>query len=159
MLRKVGAFISLDRQVMFLFAEACMYLGWARILKVMPFSKVSSALGIHMEETPLSYIEFNKPIIGRVSEAIQIVSQHTLWDSMCFEKSIAAMKMLERRRIESTLYFGTAKDKDGKLVAHAWLRSGPFYITGMESMDQFTVVSTFAKKIDEKNPKKGDYDA
>ena len=38
--------------------------------------------------------------------------------------------MLERRKIESTLYLGTAKDEDGKMVAHAWLRSGPFTLLG-----------------------------
>lgn len=155
MLRKVGNFISLDRKSMLLFVEAYIYLGWARILKSIPFSKVTSTLGIHMEETSLSDDGYNKIIIGRVSEVVHIVSRHTLWDSKCFEKAIAAMKMLERRRIESTLYFGTAKDENGKLVAHAWLRSGPFYITGMAGMDKFTVVSTFAKKIDE-NLIKGD---
>jgi hypothetical protein len=66
---------------------------------------------------------------------------------MCLVKAIAAMKMLERRQIESTIYLGTAKDKTGKLIAHAWLRSGPFYITGAEVVDQFVVVSKFAKKL------------
>ena len=47
------------------------------------------------------------------------------------------MKMLERRKIESTLYLGTAKDENGKMIAHAWLRSGPFYITGAEGMERF----------------------
>ena len=29
---------------------------------------------------------------------------------------------------------------NGELIAHAWLRSGPFYITGAEVMERFTVV-------------------
>ena len=61
------------------------------------------------------------------------------------------MKMLERRQIESTLYLGTAKDESGKLIAHAWLRSGPFYITGAEGMEKFTVVSKFAKSAGYRN--------
>jgi hypothetical protein len=59
---------------------------------------------------------------------------------------MAAMKMLEKRKIDSTLYLGTAKDENGGLIAHAWLRSGPFYITGAEVMDRFTVVSKFSKE-------------
>jgi hypothetical protein len=43
------------------------------------------------------------------------------------------------------MYLGTAKDETGKLIAHAWLRSGPLFITGAEVMEQFTVVSKFAK--------------
>ena len=74
------------------------------------------------------------------------MSRHTFWESQCLVKAIAAMKMLERRQIESTLYLGTAKDENGNLIAHAWLRSGPFYITGVEAMEKFTVVSKFAKK-------------
>ena len=65
-------------------------------------------------------------------------------------KAIAAMKMLERRKIESTLYLGTAKDENGKMIAHAWLRSGPFYITGFEEMERFTVVGKFAKESEKK---------
>jgi hypothetical protein len=65
------------------------------------------------------------------------------------------MKMLERRKIESTLYMGTAKDETGRLIAHAWLRSGPYCITGSEEMSSFTVVSKFAKRI-VKNDIEGD---
>ena len=46
------------------------------------------------------------------------------------------MKMLEKRNIESTLYLGIAKDEKGELIAHAWLRSGPFYVSGAEVMEQ-----------------------
>ena len=54
--------------------------------------------------------------------------------------------MLERRNIDSTLYLGTAKDYQGQFIAHAWLRSGPFYLTGAEEMGRFIVVGKFAKK-------------
>ena len=64
---------------------------------------------------------------------------------------MAAMKMLEKRGIESTLYLGMAKDETGALIAHAWLRSGPFYITGSEGMERFTVVGKFAKRINNIN--------
>ena len=78
--------------------------------------------------------------LKQVSQAINIMSNYTFWESQCLVKAIAAMKMLERRQIESTLYLGTAKDENGKMIAHAWLRSGPFYITGAEGMEKFTVV-------------------
>ena len=68
-------------------------------------------------------------------------------ESECLVKAIAGMKMLEKRNIESTLYLGTAKDENGELIAHAWLRSGPFYISGAEVMERFTVVAKFAKEM------------
>ncbi|HDX9631253.1 TPA: lasso peptide biosynthesis B2 protein [Bacillus cereus] len=145
--RKIRKFFSLDMKTMFLFIEAYMYLGWARFLKSMPFSKIAPTLGTHMDETSLKCNESNKFILRSISEAIRIMSQHTFWESKCLVSAIAGMEMLKRRQIESTLYLGTAKDKNGKMVAHAWLRSGPFYITGAEEMERFTVVSKFARRI------------
>ena len=39
----------------------------------------------------------------------------------------------------------------GELIAHAWLRSGPFYITGADGKEKFTVVSKFAKSAGYRN--------
>ena len=83
----------------------------------------------------------------QVSQAVNIMSCYTFWESQCLVKAIAAMKMLERRQIESTIYFGTAKDENGKMIAHAWLRSGPFYITGAEGMERFVVVINLQKQL------------
>ena len=74
------------------------------------------------------------------------MSRYTFWESQCLVKAIAAMKMLERRQIESTLYLGTAKDENGKLIAHAWLRSGPFYITGAEGMENLLSLVNLQRK-------------
>ena len=60
------------------------------------------------------------------------------------DQALAARWMLKRRRIPSTLYFGMAKDEDGRLTAHAWLRSGSQTLTGAEEQDGFTVLATFA---------------
>lgn len=100
-----------------------------------------------MEETSYILNPSNKAILAKVSQAISITSKYTFWESQCLVRAIAAMKMLERRNIDSTLYLGTAKDEHGKLIAHAWVRSGPFYITGSEGMDKFTIVGTFAKRL------------
>lgn len=75
------------------------------------------------------------------------MSKYTLWESQCLVKAIAGMMMLERRGIDSTIYLGTTRDEDGKMIAHAWLRSGPFYVSGSEGMKQFTVVGMFAKRV------------
>ena len=146
-MKKFNTFFTLDKKTKSMFIEAFFYLGWARILKAIPFSKVAPSLGDLMNETPLNYCELNGVIVRNISEAIHIMSRYTFWESQCLVKAIAAMKMLERRQIESTLYLGTAKDEKGNLIAHAWLRSGPFYVTGAEVMERFTVVSKFAKKI------------
>lgn len=132
---------------MFLFVEAFLFLGWARFLMLFPFSKVAPTLGTYMQETVNLSSEANRAALSEVCDAIRIMSQHTFWQSKCLVKAIAAMKMLERRRIESTLYLGTARDHAGQMAAHAWLRSGSSFITGFEEMSRFTVVGKFAKTI------------
>lgn len=154
--KKAKTWFLLDRKRKLLFIEVYIYLGWSRILKSMSFSKLVPMLGIHMEETSLNHNESNRLILRDISDALHIVSRHTFWESKCLVKAIAGMKMLERRQIESTLYLGTAKDENGMMIAHAWLRSGSFYVTGLEGMDKFTVVGTFAKEISE-NLIKGEY--
>ncbi|MCL6571517.1 MAG: lasso peptide biosynthesis B2 protein [Bacillus sp. (in: Bacteria)] len=149
-IRKVTLYFSLNSKTQLLFLEAFIYLGFARMLKMIPFSKVAPFLGDRMEETAFTYKHLNKEVLNHVSYAIEIMSRYTFWESQCLVKAIAGMKMLERRQIESTLYLGVAKDESGKLIAHAWLRSGSFYISGSEGMERFAVIGKFAKKTNNK---------
>ncbi len=144
--RKIKTFLLLNSKKKWLFLEAFILLAWARVIKLLPFSRVASSLGNQNEETT-KVLTANKEILKQISEVIHIMSGYTFWESQCLVKAIAAMKMLERRKIESTLYLGTGKDEKGKLIAHAWLRSGPFYISGSEGMERFAVVAMFAKRI------------
>jgi tRNA pseudouridine-54 N-methylase len=100
-----------------------------------------------MKESTMVHHPSDERLIKQISQAIRIMSRHTIWESQCLVRAIAAKKMLERRRIESTLYMGTARDESGKMIAHAWLRSGPFYITGAEEMKMFTAVAAFGNEI------------
>lgn len=143
MRRKWRSFVKMPFAMKLMLAEAYVFLGWSRILKLFPFSKVAPNLGVQMAETSWSHPGEDERMIRRVARAVRTMSRYTWWESKCLVRAIAAMKMLRRRGIDSTLYLGTAKDKSGQLVAHAWLRSGPYYLTGAEEMEQFTVVGKF----------------
>ncbi|MDR6878664.1 hypothetical protein J2X61_000405 [Bacillus sp. 3255] len=108
-------------------------------------------MGKPMHETSAIQVDTNRVTLRQIASAIEIMSKYTLWDSKCLVRAIAGMKMLNRRQIESTLYLGTAKDESMKMIAHAWLRSGLFYVTGKEGMEKFTVVGKFAKVINGKS--------
>ena len=129
-----------------LLIEAYLLLAWARYKKTIQFSKIAPSLGNYMNETKYELTADQKAVAQNISSALYLMSQYTIWESECLVKAIAGMKMLERRGIESTLYLGTAKDKTG-LVAHAWLRSGNYYVSGKEGNHKFTVVATFAKIV------------
>ena len=146
-MKKLRLFFSLDWEFKKLLLEAFFYLGWGRLLKLLPFSRIAPSLGQQKVETTYSLDSSFRVLLAHISQAIHLMSRYTVWESECMVKAIAAMKMLERRQIESTIYFGTAKDMKGKLIAHAWLRSGPYYITGADGIEGFIVVNTFAKKM------------
>ncbi|WP_051475379.1 MULTISPECIES: lasso peptide biosynthesis B2 protein [Metabacillus] len=136
----------MDWKMKLLLVEAYFYLAIGRYLKSISFAKIAPSLGEHMKETSFEQTLSNKRVLSSISQAIHMMSRYTFWESQCLVKAIAAMKMLEKRNIESTLYLGTARDESGEMIAHAWLRSGPYYITGFEGMEKFTVVGKFAKK-------------
>ncbi|PQZ57242.1 MULTISPECIES: lasso peptide biosynthesis B2 protein [Bacillus] len=147
--KRLRIFLSLNTKTKFLLFEAFIFLGWARVLKSITFSKVAPSLGDYMNETSFTHTQPHWDTLKKVSEAISVMSRYTFWESQCLVKAMAGMKMLEKRHIESTLYLGTAKDNNGELIAHAWLRSGSFYVTGSEGMEKFTVVGSFAKRLSE----------
>ncbi|WP_270165966.1 lasso peptide biosynthesis B2 protein [Paenibacillus sp. SYP-B4298] len=141
-------FASLGRRQQQLLAEALLSLGWARIMKALPFSRVAPGLGAHMEETGTQPNPSQVPSLKQVAYAVNLMSRHTWWESKCLVKAMAAMRMLERRGISCTLYMGMAREETGQLLAHAWLRSGPYYITGAEEKDRYTCVATFARHVE-----------
>lgn len=152
--RRAKTFFLLNWSTKALLIEAFLFLGWARILIILPFSRLANKLGTPMEETPPKLCSLaDRKIAKKIQQAISIMSRYTIWESKCLVRAIAGLKMLERRKIESTIYFGTARDQTGKLEAHAWLRSGSIYITGAEEMKRFTVVGKFAKNEIEKEMK------
>ncbi|MBD8071109.1 lasso peptide biosynthesis B2 protein [Bacillus sp. PS06] len=146
MLNRIIVIFRLDVKTVFLLTESFIFLGWARFQLVFrQFSKIAPSLGHYMKETEEVSPEEHKEALKKIRHTIHIMSKYTPWDSKCLVRAMAAMKMLERRGIESTLYLGTGKDRSGKMIAHAWLRSGPIYITGYEEMHLFTVTGKFAK--------------
>lgn len=145
---KLRILFGLNRQTAALLAEAFVCLGWARMLVAVPFARIAPMLGSPTEETPFESNEEDVRMLRRIHDVIQMASRHTPWESRCLVCAIAAMNMLKRRRIGSTLYLGTARDGDtGGMIAHAWLRSGPFTITGAEGMERFTAVGRFAQPM------------
>lgn len=146
-MRKLRIFFSFTMEMRKILIEAYFYLAWGRILKWIPFSKVAPSLGYPMVETSYDMDSLKIQTLQEISNAIYLMSKYTFWESECLVKAFAAMKMLEKRQVDCTLYLGIAKDEKGKLIAHAWLRAGSYYITGKEGMKRFTIVQKFAKNV------------
>lgn len=126
-----------------LMIEATLWLALARLMLYIPFRHLSRYLGQPKVETPHSATDHTIPM--QISHALQRVSRHVPWECKCLAQAMAGARMLKRRNIASTLYLGIAKKTHAELSAHAWLRSGDYYLTGAENREDYTVILTFAQ--------------
>ncbi|OKP74636.1 stage V sporulation protein S [Paenibacillus helianthi] len=146
-LRRIRLLLTVDKAALALLPEALWRLFLVRIQLLFPFAKTASQLGIQSLETPVVSKESDIARIQHITKAIRIMSRYTPWKSTCMVRAVAGLQMLEKRGIESTLYMGVAKDKQGQMIAHAWLRSGSYYVSGDDVMKGFVVVKKFAKVL------------
>ena len=134
---------SLSDQVLFL--EAVFWLGISRIsILILPFRWIAPFLGRHMASSNDDLSLTNIKKAKSIAQAILSVSRHLPWECKCLNLAISGKMILRRKRIPNTLYLGVAKNKDGNLIAHAWIRAGDIIILGGSNSHCFEVVSKFA---------------
>lgn len=111
---------------------------------ILPFKWIAPVLGKENRETETMIDEWNLPEIRKVRTVIKSVDRFTFWKRKCLAQAFAAKILLNRRKIESTVYLGIAYDDNRKLVAHAWLRAGNIYVTGGDGEKKYAVTGHFA---------------
>ncbi|MEK3795956.1 lasso peptide biosynthesis B2 protein [Paenibacillus sp. FSL R7-0204] len=146
-LRRLRLLLVHDKALLALIPEALWRLMLVRIQLLFPFARTAPQLGVKSLETPALSKASDIRRIQQITKAIRVMSRYTPWKSTCMVRAVAALKMLEKRGIESTLYMGVARDKQGQMIAHAWLRSGAHYVSGDDAMQGFVVVEKFAKVL------------
>ena len=145
--RRLRRLLRLSWAERLLAIEASLWLGLARLaILALPFRWIAPRLGRHVAETAPAGAPEQADRLRRIAWAITAVGRRTPWESACLAQAMAAKMMLRLQGFPSTLYLGVAKDGDGGLDAHAWLRSGDLILTGARGMERFTVVSAFAEK-------------
>jgi len=128
-----------------LYLETTFWLGVSRLaILILPFRWIAPFLGRHMASSDENDENGERQTVISVARAILTMSRHLPWESKCLVQAISGKMMLGRRQIPSTLYLGVAKEENGDLNAHAWLRAGDIILLGGGGLDRFTVVSTFA---------------
>ena len=67
-----------------------------------------------------------------VSDKVARVARRVPWESKCLVQAMVAQRLLRDYHLSSTLYLGVGRDKenDNKMIAHAWVRCGPYSICG-----------------------------
>ncbi|MHC1681574.1 MAG: lasso peptide biosynthesis B2 protein [Clostridiaceae bacterium] len=143
--KTIYKFFNLSLKDKILVIEAFILTGIVRFtILFVPFKKLAQFVGNHKEESDISVEELDTSTIKTIAWVISVVSKRTPWESKCLVKALSAQIMLTKYKISSTLYLGVAKDEEKKLIAHAWLRSGTYIVTGGDERAMFTEVAKFA---------------
>ncbi|HBM16130.1 MAG TPA: lasso peptide biosynthesis B2 protein [Lentisphaeria bacterium] len=125
-----------------LIIEAVVFLFIARMtILFLPYSVLKKLLGKHKHRNIVEPLDIRT--IRKVANIIKIASDRLPWKCNCLPQAIAARHMLKKRNISSTLYLGMSKDKEKKIIAHAWLKAGNIPITGGRDNSEFTEVAYF----------------
>ncbi|MFZ9695603.1 MAG: lasso peptide biosynthesis B2 protein [Chitinophagaceae bacterium] len=66
----------------------------------------------------------------RVKTAVARCNRYAPWNTECLTQALTAKQMLKRKKVNSILIIGFKKDTEGEIGGHAWLKVGPFFITG-----------------------------
>lgn len=94
-------------------------------------------------ESDMEEINANYRYCYEVAKIVDNTCNKTKWESKCLVRALTAQRFLRYKGIHSTLYLGCAI-KEGKMVAHAWLRCGEMYVTGGNGeKDGYAVVDRF----------------
>ncbi|HAF31145.1 MAG TPA: lasso peptide biosynthesis B2 protein [Bacteroidales bacterium] len=142
LLRKYYSIEKTERKIL---NRTFIWLIYAFILvRIVPLRWFSHLLGdfnneIHcdLSVNEINLISFTKKNIRRLKKRIP-------WKVKCFEEAIAAKKVLEKYKINSTLYLGVNKSVKNSLIAHAWLKSGDVFITGEKGHKQYAITGFYS---------------
>lgn len=128
-----------------LLMEAFLFLGIARLLMLyIPFKRLAKMMGTHGYETSCEAQPESISMKRQLKHAVFRARSRAWWKSECLVRALALGWMLRRRKIPYTIYLGVGKDEKDQMIAHAWIRSGHYWMSGEEQREKFTVVSIFS---------------
>ncbi len=128
-----------------IYLEAYLILGLTRFLIwKFKFKRIAGIMGKINRDTELTDTKKELKKVKLISYAVRTMSKYTLWRSNCLTQAFTAKIMLDRRKLESTVYLGVAKDSDNQMIAHAWLRCGKIFVTGGDGSKYYTVTGKFS---------------
>jgi len=108
-----------------------------------PAKYANKYYGAKGEESDMELTKEGYNKAWKIAFHVNRIGNHTPWETKCLVKALTAQHLLTKAGLSSTLYLGVKRD-NGKMVAHAWIRTGEFYLTGGDGTD-YAMVAKFRK--------------
>lgn len=127
--------------------EALAALAIARVvMAILPFRRIAAWLGTPGIESASTVTAGDIHTAQEIGWAVGVLGRRVPWDGRCLARALAATGMLRRRGLEGTVSFGARPSESAGFDAHAWLRLGPFIVTGGPGHEGFKAFTTFARR-------------
>jgi Transglutaminase-like superfamily len=124
--------------------EASVFLGIVRLaIRLLPSRWLVGGANRHAKQIR----RFNGYEIPWISWAIESAGTK----ESCLARALATQYMLRRRGIASNLCFGVARDENGNLRAHAWVKAGQEVIVGGFEGELFTELTHSGEGVNSKH--------
>ena len=110
-------------------------------IKLIPFRYIIQIYSYH------SYKPYEFTFSDDQLNRIRLIQQTVLWvkksvlkTSKCFDQSLTAIFLARFFKLPCEVSFGIRKNNDSLIEAHSWTKIGPYYVTGVGIIEQFTEV-------------------
>jgi hypothetical protein len=123
-----------------LLAEALPTLAWASLaIFFLPFRRVAATAAElhHVARSP------DPQTARKIAWAVNAWARRVPWRAVCFQRGLAAHRMLRRRGYESVLHYGVGQEEAKGLRAHVWVTLGGRDVVGGEEASEFVCLATF----------------
>lgn len=113
-------------------------------VKLLPFRHWAWPNGRFQSETLRHSRAEDLARIHDIKVAVKLAGRVAPWRSKCLDQALATQRMLGRRGLDSTLYYGMIRKPNREWTAHAWVRCGDQWAIGHHRRIAYTVTGTCA---------------
>ena len=123
-----------------LLGEALPTLVWASLaIAFLPFRRVAAAASLPSGQAARD----DRDEARKIAWAVNAWARRVPWRAVCFQRGLAAHRMLRRRGYESVLHYGVAQEEAKGLSAHVWVSLDGRTVIGGEEAPRFACLATF----------------
>ena len=126
---------------------------WALLAQALP-ALVAASIAIqrrtfrHLAETssrplPRPRQPVDEAFLRKLRWAVNAWAERVPWRAVCFQRGLAAHRMLRRRGIPSVLHYGVRQSEEEGVKAHVWITVDGRPVIGGEEAGGFTCLATF----------------
>jgi hypothetical protein len=107
---------------------------------LLPFRRVAAAAS---KAPPRTKRAAEADLPRRIRWAVDAWGRRVPWRAVCFQRGLAAHRMLRRRGYRSILHYGVAQQAQKGLSAHVWVSLDGKPVIGGEEAPNFTCLASF----------------